>query len=136
MKKRIEVARPREENPTAGELEVLKTVWERGPCTVRDVMNVLNKQRTRAYTSVMSLMNVMTEKGLLTRRPHGRAFLYEAKHPRDSTLGSIVRDLLGRAFDGSASAMVAHLLSQATLSTEELDEIREAIDEYQQQEGR
>ena len=130
------MARPREENPTAGELEVLKTVWERGPCTVRDVMNVLNKQRTRAYTSVMSLMNVMTEKGLLTRRPHGRAFLYQAKRPRESTLGNIVSDLLGRAFDGSATTMVAHLLSQSTPSAEELDEIRQAIDEYQQQEGR
>lgn len=128
------MARPKEEQPTAGELEVLKVLWDQGPSTVRDVMNVLNQRRRRAYTSVMSLMNVMTDKGLLRRRAEGRAYLYEARRPRESTLGSMLNDLLGRAFEGSASNLVTHLLGQANPSEDELDEIRRAIDAFEREE--
>ena len=71
--------RPRHEHPTPGELEVLKVLWDSGSSTVREVMEQLNQARPRAYTSVMSLLNVMTDKRLLVRKPHGRAFLYEAR---------------------------------------------------------
>lgn len=128
------MARPRHENPTPAELEVLQIIWERGPSTVREVMNVLNKQRPRAYTSVMSLMNVMAEKGLLVQKPKGRAFVYKAKVTREKTLTSMVRDLLNRAFDGSASALVTHLLQHAKPTAEELDEIRKAITDFQRKE--
>ncbi len=127
--------RPKHEHPTPGELEVLKILWDRGPSTVREVMEVLNRQRQRAYTSVMSLLNVMTDKGLLEREPEGRAFLYRAQVSREKTLGQMVHDLLGRAFEGSASALVARLLDQSSPSPEELQEIRKAIDEYHQQQG-
>lgn len=127
--------RPKEEQPTAGELEVLKVLWERGPSTVREVMDVLNKDRPRAYTSVMSLLNVMTDKGLVVREPQGRAFIYRAKTNRGRTLRRMVGDLLGRAFEGSTSQLVAHLLDQTKPSPEELEEIRRAIEEYQQQRG-
>jgi BlaI family penicillinase repressor len=128
--------RPREEQPTAGELEVLKVLWDRGPSTVRDVMETLHEARPRAYTSVMSLLNVMTDKGLVTREPHGRAFLYRPRVERERTLKGMVGDLVGRAFEGSTSQLVAHLLDQARPSAEELAEIRRAIEEYQQQRGR
>ncbi len=124
------MARPKHEHPTPGELEVLKILWDQGPSTVREVLALLNHRRRRAYTSVMSLLGVMTEKGLLKRRPRGRAFLYEAKVNRDGTLGGMVGDLLGRAFEGSASALVARLLDQSNPSANELDEIRRTIDEY------
>ncbi|HTN77472.1 MAG TPA: BlaI/MecI/CopY family transcriptional regulator [Pirellulaceae bacterium] len=128
------MARPKQEQPTPAELEILKVLWERGPQTVRDVMEELNRTAPeRAYTTVMSLMNIMTEKGLLKRTPQGRAFLYAAKAGRDKTLGTMVNDLLGRAFAGSASALVAQLLDQATPSKSELDAIRKAINEYQNQ---
>src|SRR5690606_21100544 len=65
--------RPRLSTPTEGELEILKVLWERGPLTVREVLTELNAARVRAYTSVMSLMNIMTDKGLLHREPQGRA---------------------------------------------------------------
>src|SRR5688572_24811548 len=91
------MARPKEERPTAGELEVLKILWERGPSTVRDVLEVLNQRRERAYTSVMSLLNVMTDKGLVVRVSQGRAFVYKPKLDRKNTLGGLVDDLLGRA---------------------------------------
>jgi predicted transcriptional regulator len=129
------MARPKEEQPTAGELEVLKVLWDRGPATVRDVMDVLNESRPRAYTSVMSLLNVMTEKGLLVREPQGRAFVYKPRTERGKTLKRMVGDLLGRAFEGQASQLVAHLLDQSKPTSEELNEIRRAIEEYQKERG-
>lgn len=125
--------RPSHEYPTPGELEVLKVLWERGPATVREVMDVLNAQRPRAYTSVMSLMNVMTDKGLLKRTEAGRAFIYEAAAEERQTLGGMVGDLLGRVFEGSASSLVAHLLEQSDPTDDELAAIRRAITQYQKQ---
>lgn len=124
------MARPRHENPTPAELEVLQVIWERGPSTVREIMTVLNCQRPRAYTSVMSLMNVMAEKGLLSQKPKGRAFVYHAKITREKTQSRMVKDLLNRAFDGSTSVLVAHLLQQAEPTSEELDEIRKTIADF------
>ncbi len=125
--------RPTYDQPTPGELEVLKVLWERGPSTVREVMERLNRERERAYTSVMSLMNVMTDKGQLTREPQGRAFVYAAVVEREATLGQVVDDLLGRVFEGSASSLVAHLLGQSKISDAELDAIRRTLREYQEQ---
>jgi predicted transcriptional regulator len=125
--------RPKHEHPTPGELEVLQILWDRGPSTVRQVMEVLNQRRRRAYTSVMSLLGVMTDKGLLMRRPQGRAFVYEAKVAEKKVLGRMVKDLLGRAFGGSASALVARLLDDSHLTPRELEEIRKTIDQYHQQ---
>lgn len=129
------MARPRHENPTPAELEVLQVIWERGPSTVREVMNALNHGRPRAYTSVMSLMNVMAEKGLLSQKPKGRAFVYSAKISQTRTQSEIVQDLLSRVFDGSASALVTHLLEQAKPDSEELDEIRRTISEFSRKKG-
>lgn len=129
------MARPRCQHPTPGELEILQVLWERGSCTVREVMEALNPTRRRAYTTVMSLMNVMFEKGLVKREPRGRAFVYRSRATRKRTLSAMVGDLLGRAFDGSARTMVVHLLEQADLSEDELDEIREAIDAYGRKQG-
>ena len=126
------MSRPKEEHPTAGELEILKVLWDRGPSTVREVMDVLHDERPRAYTSVMSLLNVMTDKGLVVRQPQGRAFVYRPKSDRERTLRRMVGDLLGRAFEGSTSQLVAHLLDQSKPTPAELAEIRQAIEQYQQ----
>lgn len=129
------MARPRHDNPTPAELEVLQIIWEQGPCTVRKVMNLLKPKRPRAYTSVMSLMNVMAEKGMLDQKPKGRAFIYSAKVSRDKTQSSMLSDLLNRAFDGSANALVAHLLQQAEPNSEELDEIHKTITKFTRKKG-
>jgi predicted transcriptional regulator len=92
--------------------------------SVREVMEALNRRRPRAYTSVMSLLCVMTEKGLVSRRRDGRAFLYSSKARRQRTVSRMVGDLLGRAFEGSADLMVAHLLQEAQPTSEELAAIR------------
>jgi BlaI family penicillinase repressor len=123
--------RPKSEQPTPGELEILKILWDRGPAQGRDVMDLLNQDgKDRAYTSVTSLMNVMVDKGLLRRKPHGRAFVYEAILPRQKTLAGLLHDLVGRAFEGSASALVAHLLDDVKLTPAELAEIRRTLDEH------
>ena len=94
-------------------------------------MNFLERQR--AYTSVMSLMNVMAEKGFLDQTPKGRAFIYSPKVSQEKTQSNMLSDLLKRAFDGSASNLVAHLLEQS--DSEELGEIRKTIMEYSQKRG-
>jgi predicted transcriptional regulator len=124
------MARPRSEQPTPAELEVLQVLWRRGPSTVRDVMNELNQTRRRAYTSVMSLLNVMVNKKLLRRKPFGRAFLYEPRVTERPTLRELVADLVNRAFGGSTEQLVAHALEQTDPSPEELDELRTLIDDY------
>jgi len=126
------MVRPASEQPTPGELEILKYLWEHGPATVREVREALNRdqRRQRAYTSVMSLMNVMSDKGLLVRIPEGRAFRYRAAVDRQETLGHAVSDLVGRVFDGAASALVAQLLEHG-VSEQELSEIQRTIRQYQ-----
>jgi BlaI family transcriptional regulator, penicillinase repressor len=127
--------RPRHEHPTPAELEVLKILWQEGPCTVRQVMDVLNRQRRRAYTSVMSLLGVMTDKGLLKRRAKGRGFVYEPRVDQEKTIGQMLHDLLARAFQGSASCLVESLLDQSSPSPEELSEIRKTIEQYRRKQG-
>lgn len=132
------MVRPRAEQPTPGELELLKVFWEHnGPATVRDILEVVNQESAspRAYTSVMSLLNVMTEKGLLRRTPQGRAFVYEPVLPREQTLRSMLGETLNRAYSGSASLLVAHLLDQSEPSAHELDHIRTLLDEYERRAG-
>jgi BlaI family transcriptional regulator, penicillinase repressor len=126
--------RPKSPNPTPAELEVLRILWSRGSSTVREVMDAL--PRERAYTSVMSLMNLMTEKKLLSRAPEGRAFRYSARFRPDQTQRKMLRDLLDRVFEGSACALVARLLEQSRPTPRELDAIHALIAKYQkQQEG-
>jgi len=128
------MARPRLSHPTPAELEVLHILWEHGPSTVREVMERLPRQR--AYTSVMSLLNVMTEKKLVGRAPEGRAFRYSARFRPQQTQRQMLRDLLQRVFEGSASALVARLLEQARPTPQELDAIHQLITDYQKhQEG-
>ena len=129
------MARPRHEHPTPGELEVLQVVWDRGPCTVREVMEVVSRTRKRAYTSVMTLMDIMFHKGLLKRELKGRAFVYRPKATRKKTLSGMVGDLLSRAFGGSASSMVAHLLDGTGLDGGELDEINRTIAAFRRKRG-
>lgn len=127
--------RPKHEHPTPAELEVLQILWERGPSTVREVMETLNARRRRAYTSVMSLLGVMTDKRLLKRRPKGRAYLYEARVAREKTMGEMLQDLLSRVFDGSAASLVARLLDESSPSSSELAEIHDTIEQFRRKRG-
>ena len=130
------MARPKSDHPTPGELEVLKILWEKGPSTVREIMNALKiRGKNRAYTTVMSRMNMMTDKRLLTRKPQGRAFVYQAKTGQEKTSKGIVGDLLKRVFNGNAEALVSQLLEQADPSSKELEEIHKTIKAYRKRKG-
>jgi len=127
--------RPRSEHPTPGELEVLKVLWDRGPCTAREVWEEFNERRERHYTSVNSLLNTMVEKELLRCHCRQRAYLYEANIAREETQGKLVEDLLGRVFEGSPSALVLRMLDRCDPSPEEMDDIAKMIRKYRKQRG-
>ena len=116
--------------PTDGELAILRVLWERGPSTVRDVHESLDSRRT-GYTTVLKLLQIMTEKGLVRRDETQRAHVYEARAPREETEGVLVGDLLDRAFSGSASALVLRALSAKKTSAQELAAIRKLLDEME-----
>ena len=127
------MVRPRYEQPTPAELELLKLLWNFGrPASVREVMASLNQEKPepRAYTTVMSLLNVMAEKGLLKRTPQGREYLYVPVKPRENTLRSLLGQTLTRVYDGSASLLVAHLLDQSHPDVAELDQIQDMLNAY------
>lgn len=121
------MSRPKNSQPTPAELEVLQLLWESDSMTVREVMEKLNPDRPRAYTTVMSLLNVMSEKGLLVREPFGRAYKYQVAKTREKTLGNLVNDLVHRAFDGSKTALIAQLLEGSNPTPEELEELSKLI---------
>ena len=127
------MARSAQTTPTAVELEILQVLWDRGPSTVRQVVEVLNEARPRAYTSIQTMMNVMLEKRLVSRQEQGKAHVYRALRRQDKTLGGLVKDLLGRAFDGSAASLITHVLDQSSPSAEELAEIQRLLDDYKEQ---
>ena len=126
--------RPKNENPTPAELEVLQLLWESEALTVREVMERLKKKRPRAYTSVMSLLNVMADKDMLVREPFGRAFKYRVSESREKTLGSLVNDLVSRAFEGSKTALVAQLLDGSKPTNKELEELSKLIKKHRNRE--
>ncbi|MFM8571961.1 MAG: BlaI/MecI/CopY family transcriptional regulator [Pirellula sp.] len=111
--------------PTDSELEILKVLWEKQPCSVRDVHDAIVRDgRPLAYTTVLKLMQIMTEKQLVKRDSSNRAHVYCAAIPRPQTQKQLVDDLLDRAFSGAASELVLHALSGRKSTPEELAEIR------------
>ena len=114
--------------PTPGELEILGDLWDHGPSTVREIHERLAKDRPTGYTTVLKLLQIMTEKGLVSRDEAARAHVYEARAPQEQTQRQLVRDLLDRAFGGSATKLVMQALSARKAPREDLARIRELID--------
>jgi len=117
--------------PTDAELEILTVLWSRGPSTVRDVHETIVARRPAQYTTVLKLMQIMADKGIVTRDEGQRAHVYTAARPREWTQQQLAGDLLQRAFNGSASGLVLGALSARKASVEELDEIRRLLDDYE-----
>ena len=118
--------------PTDAELEILTVLWSRGPSTVRDVHEAISKRRTAQYTTVLKLMQIMTEKQLVRRNETQRAHVYEAARPREWTQRQLAGDLLERAFGGSASEMLVGALAARRATKKELAEIRRLLDEIEE----
>jgi len=119
--------------PTDAELDILAVLWRSGPATVREVHQALGKDS--GYTTTLKQMQLMTEKGLLTRSERFRAHVYEAGIPKEQTQRQIATDLLRRAFEGSAASLVMGALSAQPASREELQEIRQMLDELEKRKG-
>lgn len=117
--------------PTQSELEILAVLWDAGAATVREVQQTLDARRPTGYTTVLKLLQIMTEKGLVRRDERERAHRYASKLPREKTEQQIVGDLLDRAFGGSSSRLVMRALSSRRASPEELDRIRELLNEIE-----
>jgi len=111
--------------PTEGELAILRVLWDRGPSTVREIHQVLGRTQ---YTTALKLLQIMTEKGLVRREELGRTHFYRPCRSESQTQRQLVKDLLARAFDGSAARLVMQALATRRASPSELDAIQELID--------
>ena len=115
--------------PTEAELEILTILWAAGPSTVRDVHNQISKGV--GYTTVLKQMQLMVEKGLLSRTEEFRSHVYTPRIAKEQTQRRLARNLLQRAFDGSARDLVLGALSAQKVSAKELADIRKLLDEYE-----
>jgi predicted transcriptional regulator len=109
------------------ELEIMKVVWDLGSPTVREVYEILRRRRKVAYTTIMTTMNILADKKLLKRTPQGRAYIYRATRPKKDTLKSMVRDFVGRVFDGSARPLLVQLVEDEQLTEQDLQQIQDII---------
>src|SRR5689334_9341735 len=114
--------------PTDAELSILRVLWRRGPSTVRDVHEELSHENPTGYTTVLKLLQIMTEKGLVVRDEAQRAHVYEARHSEQKTQRQLLADLVDRAFGGSAAKLVMQALSGRKANSDELNLIRNLLD--------
>jgi len=114
--------------PTEGELAILQVLWDSGkPCTVREVHDALSRHKDTAYTTVLKMMTIMAEKGLVRRDESERSHRYIAVHPQAKVQSALLKDLMQRAFSGSALQLVQRALDVDGASREELDDIAQLI---------
>ena len=121
------MAQPVLPRPTDAELAILRVLWSKRPSTVRQVHDVITNGRDLAYTTVLKLLQIMTDKGLTTREALGLQYVYTARRTVQDTQRQLVKDLLDRAFDGSTSQLVMQALATTAASPEELKEIRRLL---------
>jgi predicted transcriptional regulator len=114
--------------PTKLELSILKVLWEAGPRSVREIQGILNESKPTGYTTVLKMLQIMTEKGLVERDETVRPQIYRAKYSREHTQRHLVSDLLQRAFGGSVKALVMQALATKKSSAKDLDEIEKLLD--------
>ena len=114
--------------PTAAELEILGVLWEHGPRSVREILHILNETKTTGYTTVLKLLQIMTEKGLVNRDETQRPQIYRARYAREHTQRQLLHDLVQRAFGGSVKVLVLQALASRKSSPEELEEIEKLLD--------
>lgn len=116
---------------TEGELEIMKVIWDLGPSTVRQVYEALRERRQIAYTTVMTMMKILEEKGHLVRTRQDRAHVFRPAEPRQRVIASMVNEFLSRVFEGSARPLVLGLLRERKLSPEDLAEISRMVEEQE-----
>ena len=117
--------------PTEAELAVLRVLWQRGPSTVRQVWEQLSRSQTTGYTTVLKIMQIMAEKGLLQRDKARRSHVYHATRSEQQTQRQVLGHLLDKVFAGSASKLVLQALATRKASRQELEQIRKLLDDLE-----
>jgi len=115
--------------PTDGELKILQLIWKHGPLTVREVHDLMESET--GYTSTLKMMQIMNEKGMLGRKASGRSHIYHSKIDQKKTTQNRLDSFLEATFGGSASRLVMQLLGSNATNDEELEKIRDIIDEFE-----
>lgn len=114
---------------TEGELEIMQVIWDLKQCTVRQVYEALRERRPVAYTTVMTMMKILEEKGHLMKNSDGRAHVYRPSQPKRKVIASLVADFVARVFQGSPKPLVMNLVQEQMLTQEDLEEINRMIQE-------
>jgi BlaI family transcriptional regulator, penicillinase repressor len=114
---------------TPQELAIMKVVWRKEETTVRDVYEALQETRPVAYTTVMTMMRILQEKGYLTKATNDRAHVYRPAKPRQQVIGGMVRDFLDRVFDGASDPLLVHLARDNKLTPKQRRIVRQLLDE-------
>ncbi len=122
---------PKQYRPTEGELSILRVLWDGGPQSVRDVQRVLDGHKPTGYTTVLKLMQIMTEKGLVARDESQRPQIYRARYSQQHTQQQLLRNLMDRAFGGSVKALVMQALAAKKSSQEELEAMEKLLDRFE-----
>jgi predicted transcriptional regulator len=115
--------------PTKLELTILKALWDAGPSSVRDIQSILNTARPTGYTTVLKMLQIMTEKGLVERDETVRPQIYRPKASQAQTQRQLLRDLIQRAYGGSVKALVMQALGTSKTPPQTLDAIEKLLDE-------
>ena len=121
--------------PTGAELTILRVLWRRGPCTVREVHDDLRRERPTGYTTVLKLLQIMADKGLVARDEAERAHVYHPVQSEERTEQGLVSDLLDRAFEGSAQKLVMRALAARPATPTELAQIRHLLDSLEREQA-
>ncbi len=117
--------------PTEAELAILRSLWTSGPATVREIQRAMNEVKPIGYTTVLKMLQIMTEKGLVDRDESARPQIYRPRNTREHTQRQLVRDLMHRAFGGSVKALVLQALAGKKSSAEELAAMEELLDRFE-----
>ncbi len=112
---------------TEQELEIMKVIWQLETATVRQVYETMLEHRKIAYTTVMTMMNILEQKGYLKKRQDDRAYVYRPSQPKQQVIRSMVREFVNRVFNGSAEPLLVHLVEDQHLDANDLEEIRKTI---------
>jgi predicted transcriptional regulator len=118
--------------PSNLEMQVLSVLWERGPSTVRDVLAAMPDGKKRAYTTVLSVLQVMEKKGLVSHTRREMTHVYRAAVQRRQVVRPLLRDLVANVFGGSTADAMQHLLNEAPVDDDELAQIRRLVEEHRQ----
>ena len=121
--------------PTKLELSILRVLWESGPRSVRDIQTILSASKPTGYTTVLKMVQIMTEKGLVERDETVRPQIYRARYSQDRTQKQLLRDFIQRAYGGSVKALVMHALATRKSSAKDLEAIEKLLDRFERGDG-